>query len=225
MVCRILIIVLLAEFTAMPCLAEFRDPTQPAYPMLSPSPTAANAVGGDFALVLSAILISAKSRRATINGVSAKQGETIVIEQTASTVNPEPANTATSSDKQNESLNTTMKSALSLSNAGTNPPALRNMTAPLGNPLGNIIAPLVASAIKSMDIPQLQKPRSMNSSAGTPQQSDSVQHPTAHIPARSSSIKIISIHKNSVTIEQNGELKTLQLVQRPYKTHQISSIH
>jgi hypothetical protein len=31
-------------------------------------------------------------------------------------------------------------------------------------------------------------------------------------------IKIIRIRHNSVTVQQNGEIKTLQLVQRPYKT-------
>lgn len=30
-------------------------------------------------------------------------------------------------------------------------------------------------------------------------------------------IKIIKIRKNSVTIDQNGTIKTLQLLQRPYK--------
>jgi hypothetical protein len=31
-------------------------------------------------------------------------------------------------------------------------------------------------------------------------------------------IKIIKIRRNSVTINQNGTIKTLQLLQRPYKT-------
>ncbi|MDO9163701.1 MAG: general secretion pathway protein GspB [Methylococcaceae bacterium] len=31
-------------------------------------------------------------------------------------------------------------------------------------------------------------------------------------------IKIIKIRKNAVTINQNGNIKTLQLLQRPYKT-------
>jgi hypothetical protein len=31
-------------------------------------------------------------------------------------------------------------------------------------------------------------------------------------------IKIITIRKNTVTIDQNGNIKTLQLLQRPYKT-------
>jgi hypothetical protein len=31
-------------------------------------------------------------------------------------------------------------------------------------------------------------------------------------------IKIITIRKNAVTINQNGTIKTLQLLQRPYKT-------
>lgn len=31
-------------------------------------------------------------------------------------------------------------------------------------------------------------------------------------------VKVIRIRHNSVTVQQNGEIKTLQLVQRPYKT-------
>ncbi len=34
----------------------------------------------------------------------------------------------------------------------------------------------------------------------------------------SGNIKVIKIRKNSVTIKQNGTIKTLQLLQRPYKT-------
>lgn len=34
----------------------------------------------------------------------------------------------------------------------------------------------------------------------------------------SGNIKVIKIGKNSVTINQNGTIKTLQLLQRPYKT-------
>lgn len=34
----------------------------------------------------------------------------------------------------------------------------------------------------------------------------------------SGNIKIIKIRKNSVAINQNGSIKTLQLLQRPYKT-------
>lgn len=34
----------------------------------------------------------------------------------------------------------------------------------------------------------------------------------------SGNIKIIKIRKNTVTIDQNGTIKTLQLLQRPYKT-------
>jgi hypothetical protein len=87
--------------------AELRDPTQPKYPVNS-QPTTIIAEGEP---KLSAIWISAKSRRATINGFQAKQGQTIA---------------------------------------------------------GNI--------------------------------------------------KVLNIHKNSVTINQNGSIKTLQLLQRPYKT-------
>lgn len=147
---------MLAGLTPITCLAEFRDPTQPAYPLAT---TGINAAGGN-ELVLSAILISSQSRRATINGVSAKPGQTITIEQ-ASRLNPE-------------------QPELSLSDAGTNRPTQ-----------GKIIDPLLATASEGNN------------------------------PTNSSTIKIISIRKNSVTIEQNGELKILQLVQRPYKTQSI----
>lgn len=88
--------------------SELRDPTQPAYPTNSIEATAS---GLEDEPRLSAIWIYAKSRWATVNGIQAKQGQTIA---------------------------------------------------------GNI--------------------------------------------------KIIKIHKNSVTIDQNGTIKTLQLLQRPYKT-------
>lgn len=88
--------------------SELRDPTQPAYPMNSIEATVANI---DEEPRLSAIWIYEKSRWATINGIQAKQGQTIA-----------------------------------------------------------------------------------------------------------DNIKIIKIHKNSVTIDQNGTIKTLQLLQRPYKT-------
>jgi len=216
---RIMIIILFAGLATIPCNAEFRDPTQPAYPL--PSITAANATGsGDNALVLSAIWITSRSRRATINGVSAKQGETIVIEQTP-TLKPAlatPANTVTIGDKKNEPLN----KATEYASVKTNRPTQENII----SPLGNMIAPLLATAIGSMDIPQLQGQSTVPTETSIRQQPNTAQHAeTAHIPTRSSTIKIISIHKNSVTITQNGELKILQLVQRPYKTQQIPSTH
>ncbi|MDP1665850.1 MAG: hypothetical protein Q8L79_12065 [Methylobacter sp.] len=207
-----MITILLAGLAPMPCSAEFRDPTQPAYPL--PSTTGAIA-DSDNTLVLSAIWISSHSRRATINGVTAKQGQTITIvfKQTP-TLKPAlvtPASMVTSGDKKDELLNKTMEYAT----AKTNGPTQENIM----SPLGNMIAPLLATAIGSMDIPQLQGQSTEPAETSTRQQPNTVQHaePT-HIPTRSSTIKIISIHKNSVTITQNGELKTLQLVQRPYKT-------
>lgn len=145
------IIILLAGLTAIPCNAEFRDPTQPAYP--PPSTAAAADAVVDIELVLSAIWISSHSRRATINGVSVKQGQTITIEQA-------PAEPASAGDKKDEPLK-------------------------------------------------------------QPQQQSAVNLPqkTGPIPVHSNTIRIISIHKNSVTIDQNGKIKTLHLVQRSYKTH------
>ena len=119
------VMILLAGLASWPCNAELRDPTQPAY--LLP-PTVANA-SAEVDLVLSAISISPRVRRATINGISAKQGQSIVIRQMPG-LNPEPA----------------------------------------------------------------------------------------HIP-NLITITLISIDKNAVTIEQNGEIKTLHLVQRSYKIH------
>jgi hypothetical protein len=100
--------VFLLSITALSSHAELRDPTRPAYPVNSEA-TIVN--GLEEEPRLSAIWISATSKRVTINGIQAKQDQTIA---------------------------------------------------------GNI--------------------------------------------------KIISIHKNSVTINHNGTIKTLQLLQRPYKT-------
>lgn len=158
--------ILLAGLTAIPCSAEFRDPTQPAYQL----PVATNDTGDNNELVLSAIWISSQSRRATINGILAKQGQTINIGQT-SALNTEPASVATPSDKNDIPIK---------------PSAM--------DPAASYAAP-------GITLP--------------PDSKQSLK--TAHIPAHSNTIKIISIHKNSVTITQNGELKTLQLVQRPYK--------
>lgn len=160
------ILILLAGLASVPCSAEFRDPTQPAYPL----PSTADAAGNNNALVLSAIWISSHSRRATINGVSAKQGQTIVIGST-------PADSATLGDKKNEQL---------------------------------------APATGSGNTSQLPGQSALTAETSARQPTNTVHHAEI-IPARSSTVKIISIRKNSVTVSQNGELKTLQLVQRPYK--------
>ncbi len=206
------IMILLTGLITMPCNAEFRDPTQPAYPL--PSATGSNAAdSSSVPLVLSAIWISSQSKRATINGVSVKQGQTIVIEQIPALkpVLATPANALTTGDRKNDLVN----KAMELTNAKTNFPSQEN----INSPLGNMIAPLLATAMGSMDIPQLQGQSTTPAETNTRQQPNTAQHmEPANIQARSSTIKIISIHKNSVNISQDGELKTLQLVQRPYKT-------
>ena len=203
---RSIITILFTGFVAIPCYAEFRDPTQPAYPL--PGVVSADVADSYNELVLSAIWISSHSRRATINGVSGKQGQTITIEQ-ASPVSPEPATPANAPALSNNSSN-------SSSGAGStmDPGLLDKLTAiaPMQ------FAPLLATAAKSIDLPQLQEQNAI-SPPPPRQQANSAQHSkAAHIPARSSTIKIISIRKNSVIVEQDGERKTLQLVQRPYKT-------
>jgi hypothetical protein len=165
------ILPLLAVLASIPCRAEFRDPTQPAYPL--PSATATDSVN-DIPLVLSAIWISPHSRRATINGISARQGQTIVIGQTPA-LKPAPTTPETGAATDDKQLNTATEFAES--------------------PLGHTTAPLHA-------------PQSLEQSEETAES----------VPGRSNTVKIISIRKNSVIITRNGELKTLQLVQRPYNT-------
>lgn len=105
---KILLSILLLTVVSLPSHAVEQDPTRPAYPVNTPE-TAEISIEAEPRL--SAIWISGKGRWATINGVQAKQGQTI------------PGN-----------------------------------------------------------------------------------------------IKIIKIRNNAVTINQNGNIKTLQLLQRPYKT-------
>jgi len=169
------ILPLLAVLASMPCRAEFRDPTQPAYPL--PSATANDSVN-HIPLVLSAIWISPHSRRATINGISARQGQTIVIGQTPA-LKPAPTTPETGAATGDKQLNT----------------ATEFVKESAESPLGHTTAPLHA-------------PQSLEQSGETAES----------VPGRSNTVKIISIRKNSVIITQNGELKTLQLVQRPYKT-------
>lgn len=54
--------------------AELRDPTKPPYSTQQETAV----LDADDELSLSAIWITAKSRRATLNGVTAKQGQTIL---------------------------------------------------------------------------------------------------------------------------------------------------
>ncbi|MGZ5026471.1 MAG: hypothetical protein ACXV9T_04795 [Methylobacter sp.] len=214
------IIILVAGLAAMPCNAELRDPTQPAYPL--PPATGPNAADNYNNLVLTAIWISSQSRRATINGISVKQGQTIIIEQTPA-IKPTlatPVNAPPNGDKKNDLVNKAMEIA------NGNNPAQGNVISPLGNPIGNMIAPLLATAIGSMDMPQLQKHSEAPAETNTRRQTNAEQHAeTVNIPARSSTVKVISIHKNSVVITQDGELKTLHLVQRPYKTPIDTNTH
>lgn len=207
---KIMITILLSGFAPMLCSAEFRDPTQPPY--LLPIATADNKATSNSELVLSAIWISSQSRRATINGVSAKQGQTINVEPVSSLTPKQttPTNTTTENNK-------TIESALSLSNghanAGTHQLSQENISVPL------------LSAVPENNSLAHQKEQSAMKTANK----DNFIHPkaptihspiAANFPSQSMTIKIISILKNSVTIDNNGELKTLQLVQRPYKTKQ-----
>lgn len=70
---KILIIWLAATMSVIG-RAELRDPTKPHYP----AQIETTAINHDAELILSAIWISSKTRRATINGVSVKQGQTIL---------------------------------------------------------------------------------------------------------------------------------------------------
>ncbi len=59
--------------------ADTRDPTQPVHPPVVNAPTPAEApVVEEAPPVLSAIWIAPNSRRATLNGVTAKEGQTIL---------------------------------------------------------------------------------------------------------------------------------------------------
>jgi hypothetical protein len=196
-----IIAILLAGLAPMPCGAEFRDPTQPAY--LLPTTAVDNTASSNSELVLSAIWISSQSRRAIINGVSAKQGQTIDVTPISSLIPKQttPTNTATADNKA-------IESALSLSNGHTNS----------GTSQENILTSLLSAVTENA-------PQKEQSAINTANKGDAIHPKTANIPSQSTTIKIISILKNSVIIDQNGELKTLQLVKRPYKTQQITSKH
>ncbi len=159
----------------MICNAEFRDPTQPAYPLPPTAATGADNVAA-IELVLSAIWITPNSRRATINGVVVKQGQTIDIKPVT------PKNTAPTNRPKPENQELSV-----LADAIGNPDIARPQQQ-------NIMSP----------------PRQDRAVAAT----HAKTYPSA---AQASTIKIIDIDKNSVTIDQNGKLKTLQLVQRPYQ--------
>lgn len=197
-------LLLLLALVSMPCSAEFRDPTQPGYP-LPTTVTGGGVAARDYELVLSAIWISSKSRRAMINGVLLKQGETAAI-------GPAPALSAEPVRPKNTTA-TGGKTTLEPAKAGTS-----------NSEQDDIIAPLLATAIKSL-APELQGQiaKDTTGSGGfIPLKADKpAPAMPSFVPAHKDTVKVIGIQKNSVTIEQNGELKTLQLLQRPYRTRTI----
>ena len=70
---KLLVNLWLLTLTALPCYAELRDPTQPGYPISSELKT--DKV--EEISRLSGIWISKNSRWVTLNGIHAKQGQTI----------------------------------------------------------------------------------------------------------------------------------------------------
>lgn len=210
---RLLMIILLTGLVPMPCSAEFRDPTQPAY--LQQSTPVGSGTVVDNELVLSAIWISSQSRRATINGISAKQGQTLVVEPVSSLNHKETAPTSTSAAKKPTASPNDKASTMDLGE-------LEKLTTVSPMQLAPLLAP--SKGQSAMDIPSriLKYVNNAQHSESIPDNAKpSASMPPSkipHMPARSSTIKIISISNNSVTVDQNGELKTLQLVQRSYKT-------
>ena len=73
--CRILW--LFSVLTPAICHAEFQDPTRPDYPKTTTASDSHNPAGAE-KLVLSAIWITRSGKWATINGVTAKPGQTIL---------------------------------------------------------------------------------------------------------------------------------------------------
>lgn len=73
---KISLLFAIALFSVL-CRADFQDPTKPNY---APSTTVIkeDTTTATDKLVLSAIWITASAKRATINGVTAKQGQTIL---------------------------------------------------------------------------------------------------------------------------------------------------
>jgi len=71
---KISLLLVIVLFSAL-CRADFKDPTKPDY---APSTGVIKENTTEATLVLSAIWITATAKRATINGVTAKQGQTIL---------------------------------------------------------------------------------------------------------------------------------------------------
>ena len=192
--------------------AQFRDPTQPAYPLPTKVDSSAER-HVEAELILSAIGISSKTRWAIINGVLAKQGETVTITAKPDSSHIESANNT----MQNLAMSLTghSKQHLPSTHQDVNGNVDMSTRSEMTGPLAGIVSPLVAGAIKSLDIPQLQQQNKDPAASGV-EQAKRAPLQSLH----SMTIKIMSIGKNSVTIDQNGELKTLELIQRSYKiTH------
>ena len=179
---------------SMPCSAEFRDPTQPAYPIpatVRATETKTGSISRDVELILSAIWISSLSRRAMINGVLAKEGETISV-GSAPVLNLKSTNISALGDKR------TMKPA----NEGADKQFQDDSM---------VAAPLLMqgqNAVNGVGGGDFIHQQAGKSAPGLP----------SSIQAHPITVTIISIEKNSVTVEQNGELKILKLVQRTYQT-------
>lgn len=185
------------------CLAEFRDPTQPAYPIASSAFSSSSSTTGEanIELVLTAIFISSQSKRATINGVLARQGQTIEVSQ-APTVNPRPKTIISAAGIANKK-GTQPKKALDDEDEDADQFGQKNNLNPLPDPVAKIN--------------DLQR-QEQNLPSRKPPSSDIAPYSKiAAIPTGLNTVKIIEINKNSVKVDHNGELKTLQLVQRPYK--------
>ncbi|MDO9215072.1 MAG: hypothetical protein Q8Q54_04725 [Methylococcales bacterium] len=73
---KISLLFAIALFSAL-CRADFKDPTKPNYAPSTAVIKEDTATAAD-KLVLSAIWITASAKRATINGVTAKQGQNVL---------------------------------------------------------------------------------------------------------------------------------------------------
>lgn len=193
---------MLAGLVAVPCRAELRDPTKPAYQQAAAIPNKAEK--SNIELVLSAIWITPRSRRATINGITGKQGETLLIEPKQ----PLPiAQPMAQTNKAPKPISRT---------AGNAPPV--NMAS---NMLDKLLSasPTEIGSILATGGNNAQQMQYADALSGIRQQPTIAQNSDAtYVPASPISVKIVNIYKNSVVIEQDGESKTLHLIQRLHKT-------
>jgi hypothetical protein len=205
--------------------AQFRDPTQPAYPLPAQLDNSSVDYHVQTELVLSAIGMSSKSKWAIINGVLAKQGETVTIGPKPD-LSVQPAPSINSNDSAGNALQNLMTSLsggsaqhLQQTKSESDGNNTMNAITEMAGPLAGLIGPLVAGAKQSLDVPQLQPQNKSRSDKIFKQEAKS----DSALPVqalRSITIKIMAIGKNSVTIDQSGEIKTLQLIRRSYKTTQ-----